>query len=185
MQFLVEFLPLLLFLGTYLAYDDLYAALKVLMVAMPISFAIKWWMTKTIDKILLGSTIALLLFGTATLLLCNPLFLYWKPTAFYWVTAAVFFGSMYIGDRPIVQRMFAGVGQMPTRQWRQLNLSWVVFFVASGFLNLFVAYNFSESFWVKFKVFGFTALTLVFIFAQMFWLMRHLEPAGENAEEGE
>jgi intracellular septation protein len=37
---------------------------------------------------------------------------------------------------------------------------------------LYVAYNFSEAFWVKFKVLGFTAITFVFIIVQMLWLFR-------------
>ena len=53
MQLLVDFLPLLLFLGTYLKTGDIYTALPVLMVAMPIAFLIKWALTKKIDKMLL------------------------------------------------------------------------------------------------------------------------------------
>ncbi len=62
---------------------------------------------------------------------------------------------------------------------------WVLFFVLSGFLNLYVAYNFSEAFWVKFKVFGFTAITFVFIFLQMIWLMRLMKDKESQQSEAD
>jgi len=45
-----------------------------------------------------------------------------------------------------------------------------VFFIAAGALNIYVAYNFSEGTWVKFKVFGLMALTFVFMIAQTLWI---------------
>ena len=170
MQLLVDFIPLLLFLGTYLRTDSIFDALLVLMIAMPAAFLIKWRLTRKIDKMLLGSTVLLLVFGSATLLFRNPLFLYWKPTAFYWLAAAVFLGSQYVGDKTIVERIFASVGEMATDHWGRLNVAWVVFFVLSGILNLYVAFNYSEKFWVKFKVFGLMALTFVFMIGQTFWI---------------
>ena len=183
MQFLVDFFPLLMFLGTYLAYEDIFLALKVLMVAMPIAFIIKWRLTREIDKMLLGSTLLLLVMGGATLIFRNPMFLYWKPTAFYWVAALVFLGSQFLGEKPMVHRLFASIGRMPQAKWHQLNIAWVIFFVLSGFLNLYVAFNFDEAFWVKFKVLGFTGITFVFIVVQMVWLMRHLEQVDSPDEE--
>ena len=185
MQLLVDFFPLLLFLGTYVYSDDLYLALQVLMVAMPIAFVIKWRITGQIDKMLLGSTVLLLVMGSATLIFRNPMFLYWKPTAFYWAAAIVFLGSQFIGEKPIAQRLFHSIGEMPTIQWQKLNAAWVIFFVAGGFLNLYVAFNFSESFWVKFKVFGFTGITFVFILIQVIWLAQNVKQTDSPQEEAE
>lgn len=103
------------------------------------------------------------------------MFLYWKPTVFYWVVAGVFLGSFWVGDQPLVRRFFGLVEGMPlgkiTRaQWNRLNIVWVLFFVAAGLLNIFVAYNFSQETWVKFKVFGLMALTFVFMLLQTFWI---------------
>jgi intracellular septation protein len=39
-------------------------------------------------------------------------------------------------------------------------------------LNLYVAYNFSEPTWVKFKLFGMLGLTLVFVVIQTIWLTK-------------
>ena len=42
--------------------------------------------------------------------------------------------------------------------------------VVVGAVNLFVAYTFSEAFWVKFKLFGMLGLTIVFVIIQSIWL---------------
>ena len=175
MQMLVDFFPLLLFLGAFLYTGDLFVGLQVLMVAMPLSFMIKWWITKKIDKILLGSTIVLLIMGSVSLVTKNPDFLLWKPTVFYWILSIVFLGSQFIGEKPISQRFFSSVGEMPLAQWQKLNVAWVVFFAAAGVLNLYVAMNYSQETWAYFKVFGFTGITFVFIIAQVFWLTRHMK----------
>ena len=39
-----------------------------------------------------------------------------------------------------------------------------------GTVNLYVAYSFSEEFWVKFKLFGMLGITLVFVIIQSIWL---------------
>jgi intracellular septation protein len=181
MQLLADFLPLLFFFAAYI-YDDLYFAVGVLMIAMPIGLVLKTYLTKKLDKIYLGSTIFLLVLGSATLFFRNPLFLYWKPTAFYWVASIVFLASQWIGEKPIVERLFAQAAVLGREQWIKLNLMWVVFFVFAGALNIYVAYTFSEPVWVKFKVFGLLALTLVFVIIQAVW-MTTVSSKNESAAE--
>ena len=174
MNLVFEFLPLILFLGAFL-YKGIYFELVVLMIAMPIGLIVKYVRTQKFDKMYFWSTVFLLVAGALTLYFRNPLFLYWKPTVFYWVVAIAFLGSFWVGDRPLVQRFFGLVEGMPlgkiTRaQWNKLNIVWVLFFVAAGILNIYVAYNFSQETWVKFKVFGLMALTFVFMLVQTFWI---------------
>jgi intracellular septation protein A len=64
MHALFEFLPLILFLVAY-AFKDIYFALAVLMVAMPVGLAIKYISTRKIDRMYLWSTVFLLLAGAA------------------------------------------------------------------------------------------------------------------------
>lgn len=178
MHVLFEFLPLILFLGAYL-YKGIYFAIGALMVAMPIGFVIKYVRTKKVDKMYMWSTVFLLVFGTAALYFRNADFIYWKPTAFYWAVAVAFLLSLWIGEKPLVRRFLELGGELPTEKieagdWRRLNLIWVVFFAAMGVANIYVAYNYSEQFWVNFKVFGLLALTFVFMLAQGFWLVSKL-----------
>lgn len=184
MQLLADFLPLFFFFAAYL-YDDLYFAVGVLMVAMPVGLVLKTYLTKKLDKIYLGSTIFLLILGSATLFFRNPLFLYWKPTAFYWVVSIVFLASQWIGDKTIVERLFAQAAELKRLQWVKLNLMWVVFFIFAGCLNIYVAYSFSEATWVKFKVFGLLALTLVFVVIQAIWMTKVSTKAASAADDPE
>lgn len=185
MQMLVEFLPLLMFLGAFLYTGDLLVGLQVLMVAMPIAFLIKWRLTGKIDKILLGSTVLLIIMGSISLVTENLNFLFWKPTVFYWVLAVAFLVSQFVGEKPFVQRFLGTVGDIPIRQWRQLNVVWIVFLVAAGFLNLYVAFNYSQKAWAYFKVFGFLGLTFLFIVGQFIWLSRHLQELDPEKPEAD
>lgn len=184
MHVLFEFLPLILFLVAYLL-KDIYFALGVLMVAMPVGLAVKYLRTRRLDRMYLWSTVFLLIAGAATFYFRNPGFLYWKPTAFYWALALAFLLSNWIGDRPLVRRFFEVTGELPTANmsvgnWAKLNYVWVAFFVSMGVLNIYVAYNYPEPFWVKFKVFGLMGLTVVFMLAQSFWLFAKLGMASES-----
>lgn len=187
MNALFEFLPLILFLGAFFL-KDIYFALIVLMIAMPIGLAIKYVRTKEFDKMYFWSTVFLLIAGSLTLYFRNPLFLYWKPTAFYWAVALAFLGSQFIGDKPLVQRAFGlvegfNLNGIKPAQWKMLNLVWVAFFVGMGLLNVYVAYNFDEATWVNFKVFGLMALTFVFMLGQTFWLAKFMDDEQAEAKE--
>ncbi len=189
MQVLFEFLPLILFLGAYL-YKGIYFAIGALMVAMPIGFVIKYVRTKKVDKMYMWSTIFLLVFGGSALYFRNADFIYWKPTAFYWAVAVAFLLSLWIGEKPLVRRFLEMGGELPTDKieagdWRRLNLIWVLFFAAMGIANIYVAYNYSEQFWVNFKVFGLLALTFIFMLAQGFWLVSKLGGDEAAADSGD
>jgi len=182
--FLADFLPLMLFLAAYF-YKDIYFAVIALMIAMPLGVLIKYFVSKKIDRIYLWSTIFLLVLGGATVYLRNPAFLYWKPTAFYWALALAFFLSQWIGEKPLVQKFFGLVGELKTdhispEQWLKLNFVWVVFFTSLGLLNIYVAYNFDEPDWVRFKVFGLLGLTLIFMTAQTFWVVSKIDKASPD-----
>ncbi len=187
MSLLFEFLPLILFLGAFF-YKGIYFALVVLMIAMPIGLLVKYIRTQNFDKMYFWSTVFLLVAGTLTLYFRDPIFLYWKPTVFYWVVAVAFLGSSWVGEKPLVQRFFGLVEGMPVDkitqpQWNRINVVWVLFFIAAGLLNIYVAYNFSQETWVQFKVFGLMALTFVFMLAQTLWIAKLI--GAENLEDME
>lgn len=71
----------------------------------------------------------------------------------------------------------------PIAIWNKLNLAWTVFFVLLGFLNLYVAFNFTESTWVNFKLFGVTGIMFIFIIGQTLALKKYLiEPIEDKSE---
>ena len=75
----------------------------------------------------------------------------------------------------------------PASTWNKLNLLWVAFLIAMGFLNLYVAFNYSESTWVNFKLFGVTSMMFAFMIAQTLLLKDYLieTEAKQNQQESD
>ncbi len=184
MQLLVDYIPLVVFILAYF-YQDIFFATGMLMVAMPVVLVLQWLMTKKINKIYAASTVLVLVLGGATLAFRNPTFLYWKPTVLNWLIAIVFLGSQWIGDKTVVQRMLENAAELSADQWIRLNQIWVVFFSIVGGINIYVAYNFSEAFWVKFKLFGILGLTLIFVIIQSVWLTLATQKNAAATEDSE
>lgn len=86
-----------------------------------------------------------------------------------------------------MRRLLGTQIELPDAAWDKLNLSWALFFLAAGAINLFVAFSghFTESQWVNFKVFGLMGLLLAFVIAQSVWLGRHMQqprPPGTGSD---
>jgi intracellular septation protein len=181
MQLLVDFLPIVLFFVAYVLSDDFFVALIVIMITAPLVMGLQWLLTKKFNRISAVSTALVVILGGGALLLDNKMIFLWKPTVFYWVAATVFLVSQFIGERPIIQRIMEAASKdadapfhLTSRLWATLNLAWVIFFLIGGALNIYVAYNYPEATWVKFKLFGLLSLTLVFVVAQSVWLAQYL-----------
>ncbi|ADE15402.1 Intracellular septation protein A [Nitrosococcus halophilus Nc 4] len=117
------------------------------------------------------------LLGGATLVFRDPTFIKWKPTVVNWLFGLAFLASQIFTRKPLVQRMMSTAITLPTSLWKRLNIAWVIFFLASGLANLYVAYQFTEAVWVNFKLFGMLGLTLLFVVGQAFYLTRYLNPS--------
>jgi intracellular septation protein A len=102
-------------------------------------------------------------------------FIKWKPTVVNWLFAAAFAGSHLIRGPTLIQRMLGQSVTLSDNDWKQLSLMWIVFFIAAGAANLYVAFNYPEATWVNFKRFGLMGLTLVFVVLQGVWLSRRTE----------
>lgn len=174
MKFLFDFFPILLFFLAYKVYD-IYVATAVAIAASFIQVGLHWLKHRKIENSHLITLVILILFGGATLLLQDETFIKWKPSVVNWVFALVFLGSQFIGNKTIIERMMSKSISLPAAIWTKLNLSWVVFFIALGLINLYVVYNYDTDTWVNFKLFGMMGLTIVFIIGQAFYMSRHMQ----------
>ncbi len=186
MKILFDFFPVLLFFLTFKAYEDqqqgILAATAVIIAATAVQVGVSWWRRRKIETIHLVTLALVVVFGGATLVLQDEMFIKWKPTVVNWLFAAAFLGSEVIGERNVVERLMGESLELARPIWRRLNLAWVAFFFAMGLLNLYVVYNFDTETWVNFKLFGLMGLMLVFVLAQGLYMARHM-PADDN--EGE
>jgi intracellular septation protein len=174
MKLILDFLPIAIFFAVYKYTGDIILATAVLIPATALQMLYTWLTTKRIEKMQLVTLVLVVVMGGATVLLQDKTFIQWKPTVINWLFGAVFLGSQFIGEKPIVQRIMESGISLHREIWNKLNLAWVIFFIAMGCANLFVAYRFSEEIWVDFKLFGMLGLTIMFIIAQGFYLSRHL-----------
>ena len=187
MKFLFDFFPLLGFFIAFKFSDPesaIYVATTVLIIANFIQILAYWLVYKKFEKMHLITFVVVLIFGGATLLLHDARFLYWKPTIVLWIFSLVALASQYLGKKNLFQRMIQYADNkidVSNGIWRRLNISLVLFFIITGALNLYVAYNFSQEFWVNFKVFGITILNLLFIGGAVFYLLRHAKITQDTA----
>ncbi|MFK7887272.1 MAG: inner membrane-spanning protein YciB [Gammaproteobacteria bacterium] len=180
MQHLFVYLPIVLFFGAY-QLSDIYIATMVLMASTTILLGVERLTTGSVKKAHLYITGLLLVLGTITILVRDPKFIQWKMTIVFWIFSGILLFSQLRGKKPTIQALLemalTEVGEedddpltLTDPQWRGLNLSWALFFLAVGAINLFVAYTYSEAFWIKFKVFGVFGLQFAFLLISMFWL---------------
>ena len=173
MKFLFDLFPVILFFAAFQLWD-IYVATGV---AIAASFAQIGWLAlrrKKIDTMLWASLAIIVVFGGLTLFLRDKTFIQWKPTVLYWLFAVVLCGGA-LGGRNVLKAMMSQQIQLPEPVWARLNWSWVGFFAFMGAANLYVAYNYSESVWVNFKLFGGVGLMLLFVLAQGLVLARYVE----------
>ncbi|QID17521.1 septation protein A [Nitrogeniibacter mangrovi] len=198
MKFLFDLMPVLMFFGAYkiagmneavaahlatgLLGADIPAkqapiliATAVTILATFVQIALVWFKHRKVDTMLWVSLGIVTLLGGATLFFHDPVFIKWKPTAVYWLFGIVLLGSASLFDRNLIRAVLEAQLQLPDPIWKQVNAAWAAFFVLMGFLNLYVAFSFSEETWVNFKLFGGTGLMLVFVVLQGLYLSRHME----------
>src|SRR5688572_29291598 len=191
MQQLIDFLPLLAFFVSY-KLGGIYVATGVLIGACALQIGWHWWRFRKVKTLHWVTAGLVLLFGSATLFFHDPQFIKWKPSVLMWLTGGAFLISQLVGRSPFSRGFLEGMLEnanaggtatsVSDSAWSRLNLLWVAFFAATGFLNLYVANHFSESTWVYFKVGGLSILTLLFVLPQLMWLMPKQQEAPNSAD---
>ncbi|MBS0398450.1 MAG: septation protein IspZ [Proteobacteria bacterium] len=168
-----ELAPLAAFFLAY-AWQGLYAATAVLMVASVIALLAHRLLTGRFKDMHLITVALVLPLGSATLILHDKRFIQWKPTAVFGVLAGILLVSGMIGRKPLIQRLFAAMMQqgleLQPRTWQRLNLLWVCWFALSAAANLYVAQHFSERVWVHFHTYGLSIATFLFMLPQILWI---------------
>jgi len=181
MKLLFDFFPVLLFFLAFKVYD-IYVATAVAIVATIAQIAWFWFRHRRVEPMHLVTLALIAIFGGATLLLHDEVFIKWKPTILYWGMALAFLGSQYIGSKNLTQRMMDKAVTLKVNIWGRLNLMWVLFWTFLGVANLYVMYHFDTATWVNFKLFGLMGLMIVFIIGQSIYMAPYIE-SEENEKE--
>jgi intracellular septation protein len=182
MKIFFDLLPVILFFIAYKMFD-IYVATGVIIVACLVQLIAVRLVTKRVEKVYIWTCLAVVLLGGLTIWLRDPMFIKWKPSIVNWGLGLAFLISQFVGEKPLVERMLGKALEMPREKWKRLNFAWILFFLACGSLNIFIAYRWSESAWVNFKLFGLTGLSFAFIIIQMALLRAHIKEPEEAEKE--
>ena len=172
MKLLLDFFPVVAFFVAY-QITDIYVATATIMVAMVFQIIVLWLWKRSIGRMVLLSTLLVLIFGSITLWLRDGIFIQWKPTVIYILLALGFSGAQLLTKSTPMERLMGETITINSAIWRKINVMWIGVFLFLAVTNLFVVYNFSESTWVNFKLFGVLGVTLVATIAQVIWITRH------------
>ncbi|MEQ1487554.1 MAG: septation protein A [Methylotenera sp.] len=181
MKFLFDLFPVILFFVAF-KFFGIYAATAVAIVATIAQIIYSKIRHGKVEKMLMISGIIITVFGGATLLLKDPTFIQWKPTILYWLFSASLIGAQFIFKKNLIRNMMEAQLSLPDNVWTKLNLAWAALFLALGFLNLYVAFNYTQDTWVNFKLFGTTGIMFAFIIAQTFMLSKYLPKDDTNGD---
>jgi len=179
MKLLFDLFPVILFFIAFKAFN-IYVATAVAIAATVVQIAWTKWRHGKVDVMLWVSFAIIAVFGGATLLLQDETFIKWKPTVLYWLFSVILLFSNLLFNKNLMRALLHEKIAMPLHVWNRLNLIWSLFFAALGFINLYVAFNYSTDDWVNFKLFGFTGLMVVFILGQSVWLAKYVDEKKEN-----
>jgi intracellular septation protein len=175
MKFLFDLFPVVLFVSTYMVTESIYVATAVIIPATIAQVVYARVRHGKVDKMLWASLVLIVVMGGLTLALQDKRFIMWKPTLLYWLFASVLVVTPLVSGTNLIKAILGKELSAPERVWSRLNAAWVAFFAAMGALNLYVASNFSEAFWVQFKLWGGLGLMLVFVLAQAVVLGKYVE----------
>lgn len=183
MKFLFDLIPVILFFIGFKLYDIFTATAMAIGATIALIIYAKIRHGK-VEKMLLVNGAIISVLGGVTLLLHDKTFIMWKPTVLYWLLAAVLLVSNGFFNKNFIQQMMGKMLNAPVSVWNKLNFAWVVFLVILGFVNLYIAFNYSENTWVNFKLFGVTSVMFIFIIAQTLLLKQYLiEPTNVSSSD--
>jgi len=196
MKQLLEFFPLVLFVGTYQlsgetlsigdwshTFDGIFSATAVLMISSVFVWAIGSLMSRANDKRLMWMALAVVIFGSATLILRDQRFIQWKPTVFNWGLAVILMASQFFGEKNLLQRFMGQQLKLPSRVWGRLNALWIANFALVGTLNIVVAYRFEEAFWVSYKLYSSVGFGLLLMVLTVILVMPHFKDQDTDENE--
>jgi intracellular septation protein len=184
LNILVDYGPLLVFLGVYKLYSpeepgplgEIAAVVRgtiAFMIAAVFALAFSKWKFGRVSPMLLLSTALIVGFGALTIWLQDERFIQIKPTAIY-----VFFGLVLIAGwvkgraflKTLLEAAFEGLSD---EGWLKLSRNWGVFFLALAGLNEVLRATMSFEGWLWAKLWVFMPLSFLFTFSQIPMLLKH------------
>lgn len=165
LKLLLDFAPLGVFFIAY-KLGGLMAATVAIMVVTAISIGVIYAVERTLALAPLITGGVVMVMGGLTIALHDDHFIKLKPTIVNLAFAAILLSGAFIGKRGLLKYVLDVAFQLTDEGWIILSRRWGFFFLFLAALNEVIWRNFSEAFWVNFKVFGMFTLTIAFAVSQ-------------------
>ena len=194
---LVDYGPLLVFLGVYSLYkppeDSTFGEIAAViygtiafMVTAVIALIFSRWKFGKVSPMLILSTSLIVGFGALTIWLRDPIYVQRKPTAIYMLFGFVLLVGWLRGRawlQVLLDAAFEGVNEAG---WLKLSRNWGLFFFVLAGINEAIIHTVSFDTWLWAKLWVFLPLTFLFTFMQIPMLLKHglsLEDTDEVLED--
>ena len=161
MKFLFDLFPVILFFIAY-KFSNIYTATLVVIGATIFQVIYSKLVHKRVDKLLIFNAVLISILGGTTLWLHDANFIKWKPSILYWLLSGALLFFQFFKKKNLIKNLMEKQIQLTEKGWDQISITSAVFFGVLGALNLYIAFNFSESTWVNFKLFGITGLIMCY-----------------------
>jgi intracellular septation protein len=183
-QPVVDYTGLGLMVIGYLIRRNLLDAAWGLAVGSVIGLVVGFAMQRKLALMPLVTAVLAVVFAALTLIFHNTFFLKIKLTIVDAIFAAVLFGGVAMGKRPLKALLGAAV-HMSDAAWKSLNLRYGFFCLFLAVSNAVVAMTPSipDAWWVAFRFPGVPILTVLFSLAQTPFFMREMKEHPEEVEE--
>ena len=188
LNILVDYGPLLVFLGVYKFYQPpetstfgeiaavIYGTIAF-MVAAVVALVFSKLKFGHVSPMLILSTTLIVGFGGLTIWLQDEKFIQIKPTAIYLLFGALLIGGWLRGKallQILLEAAFEGVDH---QGWLKLSRNWGFFFLCLAVLNEVLRESLSFEDWLWAKLWVFMGLSFAFTFVQLPMLLKHgLDP---------
>lgn len=210
MNFLLDFLPLLLFFLSFKWAEHHADAVAQTLTAAAAWLGLDWQVPVSQAPAMLGTLVVIVstalqitfmrarrmpippmllvsgglvaVFGGLTLWLRNEAFIQWKPTLLYGAFALAFAGMRLIKGVRLIQKTLPKEWVLPDAVFERLNWAWTAFFLLMALINAVSVVLLDFSTWLTVKFWTVTVLPIVFVVAQTMLLSRHLPD--DSAEPG-
>jgi intracellular septation protein len=174
---LVREFPVLASLG-----GPLFVATALFMAATIVSLVVSKIMLGHLPIMPFISGLVVVVFGSLSIYLQDETFIKMKPTIINTLFGVALLGGLAFG-KSLLGYVFNAAFQLDEEGWRKLTVRWGIFFLFLAVLNEVVWRNFSDDFWVAFKVWGTMPITILFTLSQMPLIMKHTVAPTAEAEK--
>lgn len=160
LRIFLEFGPLALFFFLNNQYDLIIAS-GVFALTTCMASILLYVVEKQLPFITIISAVFAILFGGATFVFENEVFIKFKPTLVNLIFSAILAFSI-ITKKYLLQKIFHTTFSMHIQGWKQLEQHWLIFFLIFACLNEIIWRNFTSDQWVFFKTWCVMPCTLLF-----------------------